>query len=299
MIPKNKCCSIIFNYINDNANGIIICKQCGCIQNTIFSQEIKKNLTFKKINHRSPLNWDMFSYKERIIMKIQSYYRNICEKYNIYKIVEDTAVFFCKQVITCIKRDGSIVIRGKNRKGVIAAIFNIACNNNGDYRPYNEIAKMFCLEKKIITRGFNKLNKLNFKLDNLIVCDNYLNRICFELGLNNKYIKKINIIKNNFQKFNLLSNERTQSFVGLCIIIFFKKYNKNIPDILFDKLFITKTIIQKYNSLDKNIINLLLNNKLAENLYNHMNKKTQNLCVPTEVQLLMNKFNINIDDLEK
>ena len=112
-------------------------------------------------------------YKERSLHQVLKEIQEKCRLASILKCIEDDAKILYKNISETTYTEGNnkgkpIIIRGKNRKSLIAACIFFACKRKGDTRSPKEIAKLFELKDTEITKGcktFLKMRKSkNFEL---------------------------------------------------------------------------------------------------------------------------------------
>ncbi len=146
-------------------------------------------------------------YKTRSLLDVFNYISENCQRNNVSKKIINEAQGLYK-IISQYK-----ISRGNNRLGIISATVFISCKNCASPRSATEIAKIFSLEKKIVTKGIKQLtdiirmNRLSTQrviLDR-VLAEDLIDRICnsiTELNLSN--INEIKILCNyyseNYQK---------------------------------------------------------------------------------------------------
>lgn len=180
-------------------------------------------------------SWSAMPYRERSLNNVFKIIHEKCLRGNIIKCIEDDVKIMYKSVSDCkhVKGRGKgkyIIIRGKNREGLIAACVFFACRRNGKTRTPKEIAELFELEYTEITRGcknFMKLMKIrNMGLGNGTTHpEHFVIRFCNELRLNSNCIDQAVQIAKNIRKLNLGSVHVPVS-TATCSILLMADINK-------------------------------------------------------------------------
>ena len=250
---EKKCCENIENYIYTEAE--IKCKCCDSLIDDILnvpewryygSQDSKKsdptrcgmpvNLLLPgsslgtSINNKGNIydrlstrqNWNSMPYKERSKYKVFMEISSKCGENNLPNIISETA----KSLYSVIS--DTKISRGKNRKGIIAACVFNACKECKVPRSIKEIAKMFDMDPKILTKGcknyteISRLNKINVKREqgsetiNLI---DFIERFCYNLSLSEKDMEIIKDISNICKSLNLVYDNTPPAMASGCIYL--------------------------------------------------------------------------------
>lgn len=146
-------------------------------------------------------------YKTRSLLSVFNNISEHCNRHNISKKIINEAQGLYK-IISQYK-----ISRGNNRIGIIAATVFVSCKNCHSPRSSSEIANIFSIEKKIVTKGIKQLtdiirvNKIPIQrviLDRVTAID-LIDRICNSIiNLNLSNINEIKILCNyyieNYQK---------------------------------------------------------------------------------------------------
>ena len=119
-------------------------------------------------------NWGQVPYRERSLAEVLNDIDSKCKKYNITKAVIDNAKILYKNIRETKHESGTnkgknVIIRGINRKQIIAACFYFGSVLQKIPRSTKEVADIFNLEIKQITKGCRKF--LEIMKDNFIVFD--------------------------------------------------------------------------------------------------------------------------------
>ena len=199
--------------MEDKSNGIIVCSQCGMVNDELLdygpewsqynNDDNRKdtlgrcgcpsNFFFPKSylgtimagSNSSRLNrkqtWNSMVYKERTLNKVFEFISLICSKNKIPKIIVDTARTLFKKISDCKHKSGrnigkDIIIRADNRISVIAACVFKACEMNKNPRNIKEIADFFGLSEKKVSKGIRRFSEIIKNTnDDPILLDQYQN----------------------------------------------------------------------------------------------------------------------------
>jgi len=197
-LNKNSICSNCNNndnIIEDFSLGIIVCKNCGQVLDSIidanpewrsFEDDKGDNvnrcgLGVSKLLPQSSLgttigggkfksriktlhSWSAMPYRERSLHQVFKQFQEKCANTGILKCIEDDAKIMYKAISECKHIEGKnkdkyIIIRGKNRISLIAACVFFACKRKGMTRSPKEIADIFDINYTDITRGCKNFQK--------------------------------------------------------------------------------------------------------------------------------------------
>lgn len=144
--------------------------RCGCPTNYFFPQSsLGTKVTNGKYSRISILEkWSQMPYKERSRYEVLKYIENKCSLYNLSKPIIDNAKNLFNQLskITTLSKDNKekgIIIRGLNRKSIIAACVYNGANLQGNPRTPKEIAEIFGITEKQVTKGNRKFRDIMTK----------------------------------------------------------------------------------------------------------------------------------------
>lgn len=258
-----KCCEKAENYQNDN--GVIICKlclntitnisnnpewrcykkdsksndptRCGMPINILLPESsVGSSISYSnkssEMNQiRKMQNWNGMPYKERSLYKVFLTIQNTCEVNNIPSIIINEAKSIYK-IIASTK-----ISRGSNRIGIIAACVYFACKHCNVPRSSKEIASIFKITVNVMTKGvkkcqeiiyMNKSNKNRLSTSNTIKPNDFIERFCNRLGIDENKTHKILKICDIIIKNNVISENTPPSIASGCIFYFIKKQKLNI-----------------------------------------------------------------------
>jgi transcription initiation factor TFIIB len=195
---NNMCsnCNSNENIIEDFSLGIVVCKNCGQVLDSIidanpewrsFEDDNKGDSANRcgfgvsKLLPQSSLgttigggkfksriktlhSWSAMPYRERSLHQVFKQFQEKCANTGILKCIEDDAKIMYKAISECKHNEGKnkdkyIIIRGKNRISLIAACVFFACKRKGMTRSPKEIADIFDINYTDITRGCKNFQK--------------------------------------------------------------------------------------------------------------------------------------------
>jgi transcription initiation factor TFIIB len=220
-------------------------------------------------------NWNAMPYKERSLKLVMDEITANCTKNNISKIIIDDANFMYKKITECKHTKGknigkSVIIRGNNRKGLIAACVFFACVLRNTPQSPKEIAKIFNLDVTYITKGCKQFFRL-LRENNMIYNfqsskpADYVPRYCNKLKIHKEYIDVAVRIANNIKKIGIASDHTASSIAAGSILMMATKNKlkitkKNISDIFQ----ISEVTISKISKKLTPYINLLIHDEACE-----------------------------------
>ena len=144
--------------------------RCGCPTNYFFPQSsLGTKVTNGKYSRISILEkWSQMPYKERSRYEVLKYIESKCSLYNVSKPIIDNSKNLFNQLskITTLSKDNKekgIIIRGLNRKSIIAACVYNGANLQGNPRTPKEIAEIFGITEKQVTKGNRKFRDIMTK----------------------------------------------------------------------------------------------------------------------------------------
>lgn len=144
--------------------------RCGCPTNYFYPQSsLGTKVTNGRYSRISILEkWSQMPYKERSRYEVLKYIETKCNKHNVSQPIIDNAKNLFNQLskITTLTKDNkkkSIIIRGLNRKSIIAACVYNGANLQGKPRTPKEIAIIFGITEKQVTKGNRKFRDIMTK----------------------------------------------------------------------------------------------------------------------------------------
>jgi transcription initiation factor TFIIB len=325
------------NIIEDFSNGIIVCTYCGQVIDNIldsnpewrsFEDDNKQNTNrcgsgVSKLLPQSSLgttisgayksrlktlhSWSVMPYRERSLHLVFKDLQEKCSSMTILKCIEDDAKIMYKAISECKHKEGknkdkNIIIRGKNRKSLLAACIFYACRRKRVIRNASEIAEIFNIDATDITRGCKNFHKLintgNITIDTgASLAEDFVARYSKDLGIKDKYIQQTIQLAKNIKNMNIASTHTPLS-LAISSILLMASHN-NIKEI--DKKILSKkfdvsevTITKTYNKIIK-YKNILFDDTKVQHYINKQKNKQINHVIPNTVLLRFKKFNIPTD----
>lgn len=302
------------NIILSSYNGIILCENCGMQFSQMLDDSPEWNnyddnnassgrcgvqinpffpnaslCTTINISGYSKIkmlkNWNNVTYKERSLAENFIEIENKCKKYtggNISKaLIDNTKIFF--KIIKDMKhqfglnKGKSLIIRGINKYQIIAACFFYGAMLEKSSRSLNEVAAIFNLTTKQVTKG--NRNFLELMKDHHILRDlkppkglDFIERYGLKLKLSRETINLAKVISNNIYMLGISSDHQATSSAAATIFLAGNILDENISRKLIAQVFgISEvTIMKTYKPLclyqkflindETNIKNIISNN---------------------------------------
>lgn len=275
-------------------------------------------------------NWGQVPYRERSLGEVLNDIDNKCKKYKITKAVIDNAKILYKNIRETkhesgINKGKNVIIRGINRKQIIAACFYFGAILQKSPRSTKEVADIFDLELKKVTKGCRKF--LEIMKDNFIVFDikpshgsDFIERFGSKIKLSRETINIAKTISDNTTKLDIASDHQATSLAAASILLATNILEQNVSKKTISDVFkisdvtITKTY-KKIYPYQKIVISDELTNKIcykmnmksmtdgfnndfkdeSESINEHDSDNIimTNNIVESETDLLIKKLNLN------
>jgi len=201
--------------------------------------------------------WNSMPYKERSKYKVFVEIELKCSNHKLPIVISETA----KSLYSVIS--DTKISRGENRRGVIAACVFNACKECNVPRSVNEVATIFDMNSKVLTKGCKnyteiiRLSKINIKRTQntgTIKVDDFIERFCYNISLDEGDIDIIKIIAIYCEKLNLVYDNTPPAMATGCIYLFCKLKKLDISKkIISENCSISEVTINKcYKKLDEN-----------------------------------------------
>ena len=263
-VKEESCCDNMRNF--SESDGIISCKVCHCeitnittgpewrfygssdtrsqnpsrcgmpVNTLLPESSLGSSVSIK--NRSESMNkigmyqrWNSMPYKERSLYKVFVEIDAKCRANNLPKIISTTA----KSLYRILSE--TKISRGSNRVGVIAACVYNACKECGVPRSPNELSQMFVIDPKIMTKGCKnyteimRISKTDMsRIHNIksIDLDDFIERFCHNLDLDEKITQNIMKISRICQDLGLISDNTPPSMASGCIYLYVKTFKVNI-----------------------------------------------------------------------
>ena len=202
--------------------------RCGMPNNQIISESSLSTVIlghgfeiYRKLN-----SWNGLTYKEKSMISILN---KIAAKANIGNVPQ-SIIDATMKMYQIISKD--YIKRGTSRESLIAACFFNALKDNGLIRSNEEVAKLFDIKSKKLSKGCNEFAELMFAKDKNYVKNmrpiepkDLIERFCSLMDLDEKYIKIGAIISNRVDKFGICQENNPKSIAVGCIYFMSQNYD--------------------------------------------------------------------------
>lgn len=285
------------NFETDLLNGIIVCMDCSLICHELLDKNVYNS---SSDNYGCPINfyypnsslgtkvkngkfstiavmekWSRMPYKERSLHDVNNYIEMNCKKGHIPTSIIDNAKILFKRINDLRNPKNTekhVIIRGINRKGIIAAcVFNGAIMQNMPRSP-KEIAEVFNIPEKQVTKGCRKLKEL--LPSDTILCElkssqtyDFICRKEFskQLDLNERHLQLAKTMSKNIKKLNIATDHQPPSIAAGSILLLSEILELNISKKLISKIFgISQVTIIKIYKKIKDYKNIITNDQITD-----------------------------------
>lgn len=305
-------CGAINSLIQDKKEGFIVCSECGVICDELLDHNpdwknygdnngsvsrygaatnfflpkssLGTTIAGSNFNRLKRLhNWGSMPYRERSLYMVLNEICIRCEKHDIKKNIVDDAKLMYKKISECKHTKGKnvgkfMIIRGSNRRSLIAACVFFACKLNGNTRSPKEIAKVFDLKMTEITKGCKKFLQLMKNYNTIYRLDSstpehFIIRFCNLLQIHKKDREIAKIISQNVKKLGLASDHTPPSVAAGSILLMCKMNNLSLSKkLISNKFSISEVTISKiYKKIEEYRI-LLINSEETDKIVKMMNQ---------------------------
>lgn len=184
-------------------------------------------------------SWNQMPYKERSLSEVLQHLEKSLKTSKITKAIIDNAKILYKNISEIKHIDGpntgkTIIIRGLNRCGLIAACAFYGAKLQGSPRSTKEIADIFGIKLTQVTKGcrkFLELNKYKNTTYNLSSshAQDFIERFGYKLKLKKNHIDIAIKITENINKLDIASDHQPTSLAAGTILLISNLYDLNIP----------------------------------------------------------------------
>ena len=222
------------------------------------------------------------SYKNRALLEVLKNIEINMRKYKITKNIIESAKHYYKRITDLKHSNGSnIIIRGINRRTLIAACAYYATRNNNEPRTPEEIADIFCLDVKKINEGIRKYREMtNYEIEHdefkMMYPEHYILRLGKKMNLKQAYVNLAIKISKNIQRIGISSNHKETSVAICSIYAVIEMYGLPITKRqLAQEYGVSEVTINKTYSEIKKFGRILSSNSATDKVLEKMNAKTQ------------------------
>lgn len=201
---------------SDVSNGVIICIDCGVIHSELLDKNINSIDSKVISSYGCPTNfflpnsslgtkvrngkfttlsllerWSQMPYKERSLLNVLNDIERKCKQANLTQNIIDNAKILFKRINDSKYENGkNVIIRGLNRKSLIAScVFHGAIIQNIPHTP-KEIGKIFGISEKLVTKGCRKIREI---LNNDSILSTIKSSQTFDFITRREYVKKLKL----------------------------------------------------------------------------------------------------------
>jgi transcription initiation factor TFIIB len=296
------------NIIDDQMRGRCICGNCGRELHEYFDNSIEMSNWDEKndsdrcaqqTNHFLPQaslgtsiggsnsklkrlhTWSQMPYEERSLYDVLQEIENKCRKENIPKSIIDNARNLYKKFTEQKNKDGKkIIIRGDNRKSLIAACVLEGARMQKQPRSHKEVAKIFDLKVKHITSGCRKLFEV---IDNSIYDyiqsskpEDFIDRFKGKLKLG-EYADLAKKIVKNIVKLDIATDHQPPSIAASAVMLIYQIYEIDYSIQNLSKIFdISDVTISKTFKKIVPYRKYIINDNISEQLFVNIVEKNHN-----------------------
>lgn len=321
--------------IEDLSHGILICKNCGSVVSNMldtnaewyqFGDNEKKeigrsSLVINRLLPQSSIattisgncssriktlhGWSAMPYKERSLNEVFKIIQMKCNEGKIMKCIEDDAKIMYKNISDCKHTIGknknkNIIIRGINRKSLIAACILYACKKKNKIRSPKEIGKLFQLKYTEITKGCKTFLKMA-KMKHLDIKytftkpEHFITRFCDELKIKKEYTEQAIQISRNVQKLHIASVHTPLSLATGSIYLMIHINGFDIQKKKIAKKFnVSQVTIAKAFKKLVPFIKILINDNISNQINEEILKYQDNIKISNEIKPKFIRFGVNV-----
>lgn len=311
------------------SQGIRVCSSCGVILDNIYDNNIDwkcgdgNNESKSIVIHNVLLpqssmstsiggawksrvktlhNWSLMPYKERSLYDVFKIIDSACHKLKILRCISDDTKIKFKMLSECKHQIGkntgkSMITRGSNRSGLIVACLDNSCKKKGISKSSKEMAAVFGIKEKDITKGRKVYKKMMRIQKQTIESQNspssYVSRFCSGLKLSDELINLAIRFTVNIEKLYIATDHTPQS-IALGSILLLKNTEKlsNITKNNFSKQFgISNITLTKVYSKLKKYNNIIKDDALTDKVINIISNKIH--IIPDAIKKKMEFYNIS------
>jgi transcription initiation factor TFIIIB Brf1 subunit/transcription initiation factor TFIIB len=253
--------------------------------------------------------WSAMPYKERSLNEVFKIIQAKCTEGKILKCIEDDAKIMYKNISDCKhlegqNKDKNIIIRGVNRKSLIAACVLFACKKKDKTRSPKEIAELFNLKYTEITKGYKtflrlaKSKHMEIKLS-FTKPEHFITRFCEELKIKKEYAEQAIQISNNVQKLHIASVHTPLSLATGSIYLMINLNGFNIQKrTIAEKFNVSQVTIAKAFKKLEPFIKILTNDQMCEQLNKAILKYQGEIEMTDELKPKFIRFGVNVNNMK-
>lgn len=202
--------------------------RCGMPMNQIISDSTLSTVILGRgfEIYRKLASWNGLTYKEKSLIAILN---KIAQKANIDNVPQSIIDATMKNY-KIVSKD--YIKRGTSRECLIAACFLNALRDNNLSRSNEEVAKLFDIKTKKLSKGCNEFAELMFQKDKDYVkkmrpieAKDLIERFCVLLEIDDRFIKIANKTAQLVDKLGICQENNPKSIAVGCIYLISQNYN--------------------------------------------------------------------------
>lgn len=310
------------NFETDVSNGRVVCLDCFLVQSEILDRNInnlgdntnstygcatsfyygKSSLGTKASGSRFTTislldKWSQMPYKERSLLDVLQEIERRCKKHGIQAPIIENAKILFKRVndlkVEVVEsedhkdknaKEKNLIIRGLNRQSIKAGCVFYGAIMQHMPRTTKEIALVFDIEEKQVTRGCRKLRKI-LPLDDILSglkssqSYNFISRVEYakSLGISQDNMKIAKNIAINIKKLGIASDHQPPSVAAGALLLLSEILKLNLDKKKISKTFKISqvTIIKTYRKIFP-YRGVILSNEKTDQMLEKMKKIEEN-----------------------
>jgi transcription initiation factor TFIIIB Brf1 subunit/transcription initiation factor TFIIB len=253
------------NYDDDGSAG-----RCGMPTNMLLQQSSLGTNIAGNCNYRLRTlhNWTRIPYKERSLSTVLNIIKQKCDEAGfIGRIADDAKILYNNAHNSKNPLGRNIIIRGKNRLGLMAACVFYACKRCGNSISLKDIAKLFNINTSRVNKGCKSFETYTSYMNidystNISHPSQYIHQFCSQVKFNKKVIDEITMITKYVENNYHISSHTPISIAAACILEYvIKKSIKNVTRETITTIFKISdaTLIKAHDKISeccKNIFNI-------------------------------------------
>lgn len=285
--------------------------RCGLPTNSLLPQSSLGTTIGGSCNYRYKTlqRWSSMPSPERSLNSVLNIIREKCAMAGLLNCIEDDAKILYKIASECKNpKHKRIIIRGKNKKGLMAATIFYACKRRNNTKSPKDIAKLFGIKTSCVNKGCKNFAKyVKYKgIDystNLSSPSQYIKQFCEKLKLSKKIEDETFEVAKNIETYKLIQSHTPISIAAACIL----HCAQNDSNICVDKRTVADTfniseatLTKTYNKLVK-YRSIITNKKKIEKELLKSNAKHVHINIAEKLEKIKkincSKYFNNIDIL--
>ena len=253
------------NYGDDGRDGVA---RYGC-STDFFAPKASEGTFIAGLKHprlEQRQRWNCTSYKGRSLEEEREKIRTVCRNNGVSEMISEDAQVIYKIISECTHKHGPnkgnyIIIRGMNRKKIVAACLYNACKYNKQPRNVREIGRYFGLAEQDVTSGLCSFDKIVTKYgcrlemlqkyDDTDSVEDFIRRHAATLQLSPDVTMTAVQIAANASRLKIGTDHNPQSMAAGVLMVVVKYYDLDITKSDISALLDTSdvTINKIYNKL--------------------------------------------------